>query len=1428
MSSLYSAYENLPDPSRLLVEILALVDQPISRSAATRQLNVVLDRSRAKRVNVKNLIDDLVASEILEDDHRGNIFCESSILEDVAAAAGRRGTARQLLSLLTVGSRTPLAIERRRWHAASPERTGEAFITAQALELLSVGISQPATLDAFPERIGLELVGRILARALTWAEDRSPFLAWLESRVGRADCPILAYETYGHLCLLRGEESRIEPLLEEHPNVLAFFLREILRGNTATGVHGIAEQIAAAGQHIRFPILSQEFLYLVGCLMQQRHDLLEARVRHAPSEVNRMMSQLALARDNKSHQLPPTHSHHSFEIQLAAVFCHYWSGREQTISTNQVQGLAQTFEAGGYLALSQELRSLLAYLEGKTAAPQGRLLGLLEPVSTWASLLDKLEGWSQGKKEPPAQSQMERVVWMVQFDYEDLPASVYPKLQRASKAGGWTKGKRLPLGKDTRMDDHDLAVLRACQVRSSYSFLPGLEHHDPVLALRGLVGHPRVFDDRQPDRQLHFGAASPRLWVTNEGSGLRVRLDLGREAHQDIAIRELQPGHYGICPLDGRLRELRDLIGAAGARLPAESLERAGRTLSQMLGEELEIAGELPLALPDAIVRESDLRLRVRLSPYQEGLRWAVRVVPDQARGEAFVPGEGPPVQAYSVAGQVYELRRDLVAEREVLAELYQAVPLLAEEASFSLELRTCLQLLEALQGLGSERVLVEWPQGQPFRLRQRVGGRSLQLRAAGRDDWFELEGELRLEGEETLALADVLQRLRDDGHYLQLEDGSYLALSEELRRRLALLQRVGEEGEGGGFRLPWLSAPLLQDDLVEGDSTWQTVTERIQRALTLPVELPGTLSATLRDYQEEGYRWLARAAEWGAGVCLADDMGLGKTVQTLALLLRRAGDGPALVVAPTSVGANWIDEARRFAPDLRTYLYSESEREMVLEQAGPGDLIVLSYGLLVRDQEALRKVRWSTVVLDESQAIKNSATQRFKAAVSLPAGFRMATTGTPVENHLEELWALFRFLNPTLLGSKQRFSQRFGAAVDDPIARAALSVLVRPFILRRLKSQVLQELPARTEITLKVELSRSERIFYEGLRLDSLQRLEDAGPLKLFTILVELTKLRRACCHPGLVKGGQNLESSKLYAFARLLTEIVESGHRVLVFSQFVDHLKLAVGKARELGLSYRYLDGSTPLHQRRKAVAEFQAEQAQVFFVSLKAGGFGLNLTAATYVIHLDPWWNPAVEDQASDRAHRMGQQQPVTIYRLIASDTIEEKILRLHQDKRELADQLLAGTDQTAGLDAEQVLGLLKDSAFSDHPGQPGEENRPAAREKAPTLGGGRGESQSGPPVELKVARPEEPSMASGEVALEQLALGKKVARILRERGCRSLSDVLEQAPRDLRGESGFGAGGQRELQQAIRQVLPRLSAAEVSRAERFIESLRISFP
>ena len=454
-------------------------------------------------------------------------------------------------------------------------------------------------------------------------------------------------------------------------------------------------------------------------------------------------------------------------------------------------------------------------------------------------------------------------------------------------------------------------------------------------------------------------------------------------------------------------------------------------------------------------------------------------------------------------------------------------------------------------------------------------------------------------------------------------------------------------------------------------------------------VKKPRGLKATLRPYQEQGLSWLRFIHEIGSGGVLADDMGLGKTIQTIALLLTLKADKKqkslrALIVAPTSVVSNWMREIERFAPALTTALWHGAGRKEQKGELENANVIITSYALLRRDIDLLKKLKLDYAILDEAQNIKNPMSATAQAAKDLQAAHRLALTGTPIENRLSEIWSIFEFVSPGLLGPLPKFEEKFARPIDqgDSKKAARLRATIHPFILRRTKMEVAKDLPPKIEVDKIIDMPGDQQAIYmqvlREVRAQVMGEVERVGVAKSqLHILAGLTKLRQAACDPrllGLPREFSHDDSGKLSALRELVDEVQSGGHKVLIFSQFVSMLKLMREALDEDKIRYEYLDGSTM--DRPERIDRFQSDpMIPVFLISLKAGGSGLNLTAADTVIHFDPWWNPAVEDQASDRAHRIGQKKVVTVYRLVAAGTIEEKILQLKQKKKDLVASVLS---------------------------------------------------------------------------------------------------------------------------------------------------------
>jgi superfamily II DNA or RNA helicase len=693
---------------------------------------------------------------------------------------------------------------------------------------------------------------------------------------------------------------------------------------------------------------------------------------------------------------------------------------------------------------------------------------------------------------------------------------------------------------------------------------------------------------------------------------------------------------------------------------------------------------ELP-AVPPMEVDEA-LRFEERKAPPRLGLRIRQERTQDSSRyiaqfmldyGTGWMDGMSNGRGIWRAQERVYLVRDAAVeqAAREKLSELGMRTD----------PYRPDFWLLnsKSLPKVARELIAAGWHVEAEGKLFRSPGATRVSVKSG--IDWFELHGEVEY-GDTTATLPALLAAVRRGDSMVVLGDGTFGLLPAEWLERFAPLAGMGEKSADHlKFRsnqAALLDALLAAQPDVDIDEAFARIRERVRGFRGVEAcGQPEGFVGELRKYQCEGLGWMQFLREFGFGGCLADDMGVGKTAQVLATLeARRAeGNGPSLVVVPKSVMFNWREESARFTPRLRVLEYHGTARDA--GQIPLHDLVLTTYGTMLRDAPDLARIAFDYVVLDEAQAVKNASTASAKAVRLLRGKHRLALSGTPVENHLGELWSLFEFLNPGMLG-EARLLQMSGGMARNPSeeARQLLAQALRPFILRRTKQQVARELPEKTEQTIFCELEGAQRKHYEELRrhyrMSLLERVktEGLGKSKMH-VLEALLRLRQAACHPGLLDPKRVDEpSAKLDVLMEQLAAIREEGHKALVFSQFTSLLAIVRRRLDRDKVRYEYLDGATT--NRQAHVEAFQNDPGcGLFLISLKAGGLGLNLTAAEYVFLLDPWWNPAVEAQAVDRAHRIGQTRPVFAYRLIARDTVEEKVLQLQKTKRDLADAILS---------------------------------------------------------------------------------------------------------------------------------------------------------
>jgi superfamily II DNA or RNA helicase len=843
----------------------------------------------------------------------------------------------------------------------------------------------------------------------------------------------------------------------------------------------------------------------------------------------------------------------------------------------------------------------------------------------------------------------------------------------------------------------------------------------PHLKGRRVIVEPQMMELRFGDEPLRLRFD---LELSQDGAQILVRTafqrpgDPRRFTMNSGAWFEGSPGWY-VDPQEGWARPIDRRISPAAMRrllrmsVISEPVEKLAELLMQGLPKvALELGAELPELSQVADVVDLVPTFRVAaggtLVDAQVSLRAAYEDVEIDVRADGMtvpviVKPPPPPSgkgEASSGVRRAKCIRCDIAAQQAAAAKLRELGLVVAEDGNkFVAHGDAAIRFWT--EGIGS--LPDDWDTFVPDDLvdvQVRDEALTANARVSSGVDWLALR--LNFESEGVAVTQDELRRCLSEGRkFVRLSDGTFARLDPQKVREVLLRQaEILATSGGNGGKLALSQAGRLEDLLAQvGRSNVSGDAKELFRKLRDIDEIKGAkkprnLKAQLRPYQEQGFQWLSFLNEIGSGGILADDMGLGKTVQTLALLLAVKSEDAkiegkrkpfkVLIIAPTSVVTNWLREMDKFAPSLRHALWHGAERKERQDEFEDADVVVTSYALLRRDEEMLKDIEWRYVIVDEAQQIKNPLSATARAAKRLKADRRLALSGTPIENRLSEIWSIFDFVSPGLLGPLDKFEERYSRPIDggDKGAAERLRATIHPFILRRTKAEVAKDLPEKIETDQICEMTGEQSALYAAVlkevRAQVMGEVEKQGLARSqIQILAALTRLRQAACDPrllGLPRQFGDEDSGKLRALRDLVQTCVEGGHRVLVFSQFVSMLQIIKKAMDEDRVAYEYLDGSTK--DRQGCVERFQREDGPpVFLISLKAGGSGLNLTAADTVIHFDPWWNPAVEDQATDRAHRIGQTKVVTMYRLIAKGTIEEKMLDLGDKKRELVGAVLS---------------------------------------------------------------------------------------------------------------------------------------------------------
>lgn len=1042
--------------------------------------------------------------------------------------------------------------------------------------------------------------------------------------------------------------------------------------------------------------------------------------------------------------------HAMLHLCAQSSLCLTASGQQKTVLNLDLEELTLTCECD---------ESCQRLCSSKASAAHDMLTGLLElkketlqeldgalAVPLWGRSLNNLLDGLDVEINPVVPAEWSgsptEFGWRVEGNDED-GFSFYPAVVRDKKSGQGVITKRLKLSEDDVSDLlEELDNPRDQAMLQSWHYLEQMglfKRHYNHYSRSYFATHPRVLAAMEQlaglEHVYYFSGKSVplRIQVMPGVLGFETRGDEGQVA-ATLSFGEQTLESYETLELLDELGESTRIVNSfdfgdamahlilwtmtkrvfAAAQRAQQVFEKTlpAQAREVVLNRAAAITAHTPLSLSQELRGERvEARTHqiITLKMHHGVLDLTLRASP-LAGAPSCEPGEGAPLLYATRDTRPVYVERDWDRETMHARELADMLGIAQEDHAnyrWGLSGEAALEALAVLKDLREEQGFeVVWDTRRVTIAPPMESG-ALAVNVTSIDRYFKMGGSVSVQGEQ-VPLEQLLRAAREQRDWVQLSEDHWAKMTQGLKQSI---QRIGAllDEEGKDLEISPLSAPALmalardQQLTVTGPAKWLEMSDAIRAAEHAEIATPDGFVGELRDYQREGFVWMARLAMWSPGACLADDMGLGKTVQAIALLLHRVEQGPVILVGPTTLGFNWQREVARFAPSLTFHLIrSSAELDALPATLSGGECVYMSYDLAARNEAWCAKQTWGTRVLDEAQAIKNASTQRARAMHELEADFSLILTGTPVENHTGELWSLMEVVAPGLLGGQSAFRKRFQLPIeqrDDAVARMTLATLVSPFVLRRLKSQVARDLPERTDIRLDVELSREERKMYDTLRASAMEAMQETRDdeiqegKKRFELLAAITRLRQLACHPKLYNAKTTCESSKVRELVEKLSEVREEGHHALVFSQFTSLLDLVEQDLVARGFRVAKLTGATATSKRATLVEDYQRGEYDVFLLSIKAGGVGLNLTRASFVFLLDPWWNPAVEDQATDRVHRIGQTQPVTVYRLVSMETIEEVIYQMHTSKRALLDAVMAGSGSSKALSVEELRAMIE---------------------------------------------------------------------------------------------------------------------------------------
>ncbi|MBQ0031079.1 MAG: DEAD/DEAH box helicase [Bacteroidales bacterium] len=1015
--------------------------------------------------------------------------------------------------------------------------------------------------------------------------------------------------------------------------------------------------------------------------------------------INLLLASIDGDRDetNRAEYIINRHKEKMYNSFAFILFNLFEKPTEKITSNNLHSSVFFRHEMSPYLPIGAEAKDRYRELFG--GAP---LISTLKKRASWEMAFQEIEN-RLAKQE----NKEKRIAYYL--DKYDLKAII----EQTKEDNEWKDGQVLSLpalrkGDYEIMNPTDEMIANSIPENDGYTNAANVIV--PLLSETDRLYFGSYYDETKA--QIRVTHEKPILSFKGKGAAIEIDSNVGIDKNGHIRKHTLvceKDGEYTLITTNPFQRDvIQKFLSIKG--LPSTAVISLKKAIESLNGIIDVVDGELEALMQPSIYSKGILAIRI--TPREHEYNVSVLASAMENGNARFAPAEGEQLVYDEVENITHCINRDLKLEHEnyILVKNFLEQELHCEFDTYT-ETNICMDesLLKFIAYIydNQDKFFIEWPEGKPLRFKGDIKPSDIQINIKSDVEWFCLDGNVKTK-RLSLSLSAFIRACCSStsiNGFVKISDDEYVRMSEELIRHIAALDAFPSHKRQvktiPKFQIGAL-ASMIKGLKVNEDGSYTRFMEKTREAYSITPSVPKGLKVKLRDYQEEGFRWMCRLSEWGAGACLADDMGLGKTVQAIAFLLHKSADGPSLVVAPKSVLPNWMHEIARFAPELKCVnINNEKNKAKYIEAAGANDIILCTYGLLGTQGGNLSNKEWNVVCLDEAHQIKNRNTHASRISMELKSKSKVILTGTPLQNNLGELWNLFQFINPGLLGTWNMFKDSFITPSLDDEHKAILKEMTTPFILRRTKQDVLTELPEKIIQEYLVELTENERTVYEEMRRRAeikfkshKTKAERAEAKQLhINFFTELMHLREAACSLRLVYNEWTKRSSKIDALLEILDRVMTCpDNNVVVFSQFTSFLELIKPELKRRNLAFLYLDGQTPIHKREKSIEDFQEGRCRLFLSSLKAGGVGINLTRANYVIILDPWWNPAIESQAMDRAHRLGQKRVVTVIKLISAQTIEEKILKFHEQKQLLTEDILEGTSESGKLTYEDIMDMV----------------------------------------------------------------------------------------------------------------------------------------